>query len=135
MATQKKETQRIVYKSSFRHGLDEKRRVQIPAPWRPEETGVEFTLVLWPKYKEGRCLRVLPPEALEKYMATIEAMPNSDPNKAVLRQFLAAESVSVTVDSSGRICIPEHFANGAELKGDVMLVGRWENYEIWNPQR
>jgi MraZ protein len=135
MAAQKKEKQRIVYKSSFRHGLDDKRRVQIPAPWRPDEMGVEFTLVLWPKEKEGTCLRVLPPEEMEKFMKTIEAMPNTDPRKAVLRRFIGAESAPVTIDSSGRICIPESFARGADIRNEVVLAGRLESFEIWNPQR
>ncbi len=37
------------YNSLYRHGVDEKRRVQIPAKWRPEKTGTELTLMLWPK--------------------------------------------------------------------------------------
>ena len=36
------------YNSLYRHGVDEKRRVQIPAKWRPARSGVEFTLIFWP---------------------------------------------------------------------------------------
>jgi DNA-binding transcriptional regulator/RsmH inhibitor MraZ len=36
------------YNSCYRHGVDEKRRVQIPAKWRPEEPGTELTVILWP---------------------------------------------------------------------------------------
>ena len=49
------------YNSCYRHGVDEKRRVQIPAKWRPEADGVELTIILWPKHQAGACLRVLPP--------------------------------------------------------------------------
>ena len=38
----------IYYNSIYRHGVDEKRRVQIPAKWRPARPEV-LTLVLWPK--------------------------------------------------------------------------------------
>src|SRR6266581_1047816 len=54
------------YNSLYRHGVDEKRRIQVPAKWRPARAGVEFTLVLWPKSKEGPCLRVLPPVEMAK---------------------------------------------------------------------
>ena len=37
-----------VYNSSFQHGVDEKLRLQIPAKWRPEDDGVELTMMLWP---------------------------------------------------------------------------------------
>src|SRR6476660_1389851 len=76
------------YNSLYRHGVDEKRRVQIPAMWRPSEPGIEFTLILWPKAKEGPCLRVLPPQEMAELMRDIDAMPNSDPNKVVLKRFI-----------------------------------------------
>ena len=69
----------IYYNSLFRHGVDEKRRVQIPAKWLPTTGGVEFTLILWPKAKEGPCLRVLPPQEMAELMASIDGMANSDP--------------------------------------------------------
>src|SRR6516165_3847344 len=91
------------YNSLFRHGVDEKRRLQIPAKWRPVESGVEFTLVVWPKTKEGPCLRVLPPKQMAALMRDIDAMPNSDPNKVVLKRFIGSESIQVALDKAGRI--------------------------------
>jgi len=35
----------IYYNSLFRHGVDEKRRVQIPAKWLPTEGSVEFAMI------------------------------------------------------------------------------------------
>ena len=92
------------YNSLFRHGVDDKRRVQIPAKWRPTKAGTEFTLVVWPKAKEGPCLRVLPPEQMAGLMKDIDAMPNSDPNKGVLKRFIGSESVQAPLDKAGRIC-------------------------------
>ena len=68
------------YNSRFLHGVDEKRRVQIPAKWRPEDEGTEFTVILWPKNNAGACLRVLPPAKMARLVTDIEALPNSDPN-------------------------------------------------------
>src|SRR5215475_14378450 len=98
------------YNSIYRHGVDEKRRVQIPAKWRPSESGVELTVVLWPKTKEGPCLRVLPPQQMAALMNDIQTMPNSDPNKVVLKRFIGSESVQAPLDKSGRICLPEEMA-------------------------
>ncbi len=123
------------YNSLYRHGVHEKRRVQVPAKWRPAESGVEFTLVLWPKSKEGPCLRVLPPREMAELMRDIDAMPNSDPNKVVLKRFIGSESVQVSVDKGGRICLPEEMANAAEIKDQAVLVGLLDRFEIWNPER
>src|SRR5208282_6480599 len=100
----------MYYNSRFLHGVDEKRRVQIPAKWRPDESGTELTLMLWPQHQAGTCLRVLPPPQMAKMKADIDAMPNGDPNKVVLKRFIGSESVQVSLDKSGRICMPDEMA-------------------------
>ena len=122
------------YNSLYRHGVDEKRRVQVPAKWRPEETGTELTLMLWPKSKEGPCLRVLPPDEMAKLVKSIDAMSNGDPNKVVLKRFIGSESVQVSVDKAGRICLPDGMARAAGIKSEAVLVGLLDRFEIWNPQ-
>jgi MraZ protein len=123
------------YNSCYRHGVDEKRRVQIPAKWRPEQDGVELTVILWPKHQAGTCLRVLPPAEMAKLKAQIDAMPRGDANKNVLKRFIGSGSVQVTLDKGGRICLPEEMAGAAHLKDEAMLVGLIDSFEIWNPAR
>jgi MraZ protein len=123
------------YNSSYRHGVDDKRRIQIPAKWRPAEEGVEFTLILWPKSKEGPCLRVLPPQEMAELMRDIDVMPNGDPNKGVLKRFIGSESVQVALDKAGRICLPEEMAGAAGIEDEAVLVGLLDRFEIWNPER
>ena len=123
------------YNSRYRHGVDEKRRVQIPAKWRPSKPGTELTLVLWPKAKEGACLRVLPPSQMAKLMKDIDVMSNSDPNKVVLKRLIGGESVQATLDKSGRICLPEDMAMAAGISDTAVLVGLLDKFEIWAPER
>src|SRR5499427_8206473 len=122
------------YNSFYRHGVDEKRRVQVPAKWRPAKSGTEFTLVLWPKSKEGPCLRVLPPEQMAALMKDITAMPNSDPNKVVLKRFIGSESIQVPLDKAGRICLPEEMARAVGITDQAVLVGLLDRFEIWSPE-
>jgi MraZ protein len=124
----------ICYNSSYRHGVDEKRRVQIPAKWRPTRPGVEFTLVLWPKSQAGPCVRVLPPEQMASLMKDISAMPNSDPNKVVLKRFIGSESVQAPLDKAGRICLPENMASALGIVDQAVLVGLLDRFEIWSPE-
>ena len=126
---------RIIFSSKFLHGIDEKRRVQIPAKWRPSEEGMELTMVVWPKHQAGTCLRVLPPDKLDKLVAEIEAVPNNDPRKDVLRRVLGSNSEQVTLDKAGRICLPEAMAAAAGIKNEALLVGLFERFEIWDPTR
>lgn len=109
--------------------------MQVPAKWRPAAAGTEFTLIVWPKAKEGTCLRVLPPKEMAELMQTIDAMPNADPNKTVLKRNIGGESEQVTLDKSGRICLPEAMAQAAGITDEVILVGLLDRFEIWNPER
>jgi MraZ protein len=121
------------YNALYRHGVDEKRRVQIPSKWRPVEEGVEFTLILWPKSQEGLCLRVMPPQQMAALMEELDAMPNSNPNKTVLKRFIGSKSVQVTLDKAGRIVIPEEMAQSAGIADEAVLVGLLDRFEIWSP--
>ncbi len=127
--------EQIYYNSLYRHGVDEKRRVQIPSKWRPAESGTEFTLILWPKYEVGPCLRVLPPKEMAQLMASLDAMPNDDKNKTILKRIIGSKSVQVTLDKAGRICLPEEMATAAGIKDEAVLVGLLDRFEIWNPER
>ena len=125
----------VYYNSLYEHGVDGKRRVQIPAKWRPAQSDVEFTLIVWPKSPHGSCLRALPPEQMGKLMADINAMSNDDPNKVVLKRFIGSESAQAALDKAGRICLPEEMPKAAGIKKAAVLVGLLDRFEIWNPER
>src|SRR5581483_7380503 len=98
----------IHYHSLFRHGVDEKRRVQIPAKWRPSEPDAELTLILWPNGSQPQShLMVLPPAEMKALADKIRAMPVADPKASALRRILGSKSASVKLDKAGRICLPE----------------------------
>jgi MraZ protein len=125
---------RTYYNSRFQHGIDQKRRIQIPAKWRPEEDGTELTVIIWPQHQAGVCLRVLPPEEMAQLMADLDALPNGDPKKVVLKRIIGSESVQVPLDKAGRICLSDEMVKAAGLKGEAMLVGLLDRFEIWNPE-
>jgi MraZ protein len=125
-----------IYQARYRHGVDEKRRVQIPAKWRPSAEGVELALVLWPHHdKPDACLLVLPPRAFADFVQKITAMPFGDPKAEALRRILGEKSDRVPIDKAGRICLPEEFARAAGITSEAFLVGMFDRYQIWNPER
>jgi MraZ protein len=124
-----------IYNSTFRHGVDEKRRIQIPSMWRPEEPNTQLTLMVWRQRSEGACLRVLPPKEMTELLAELDAMPSGDPRKTVLKRIIGSESAQVVLDKAGRICVPEAMARAAGIENEVVLVGLLDRFEIWNPER
>jgi MraZ protein len=126
----------ILYHSLFRHGVDEKRRVQIPAKWRPSEPDVEFTLILCPNGAQPEAnLLVLPPIEMRALADKIRALPFADPKASALRRLLGSKSASVSLDKGGRICLPENMAKAVGIDKDAVLVGLVDRFEIWSPER
>lgn len=127
----------IHYHSLFRHGVDEKRRVQVPAKWRPTKPDMEFILILWPNGAQAdACLLVLPPPEMEVLAQKIKAMPFfADPNASALRRLLGSKSARVALDKGGRICLPEAMAKAVNIEKEAVLVGLVDRFEIWNPDR
>lgn len=124
---------RIRFKGEYEFGVDDKRRLQVPAKWRPPE-GTMLSVHLW--IAEGAkhpCLSVLSPEAAQKLEAKVEAMSFGDPKAAALRRLLGANCEDLTLDSVGRICLPEKLATKAGLGKKAILIGVFDRFEIWNP--
>lgn len=125
----------IYYHSTYTHGVDDKRRVQIPAKWRPGQPDVELTIIVWTdNSKQGACLRVVPPKQMQALMQKIETMSSSDPEAVALRRNIAKHSDTVTMDKAGRICIPEPMAKAAGIEKEAVLAGALQWFEIWNPE-
>jgi MraZ protein len=126
----------VFYNSIYRHGVDEKRRVQIPSKWRPAEENFQFTMILWPgSAGKEPYLLILPPEPLKALVDKLKAMPYSDAKADSLRRLLGKNSDQVVIDKAGRICLPELMAAGAAIERDAVLIGSWDRFEIWNPAR
>ena len=126
----------VYYNSLYRHGVDEKRRIQIPAKWRPPHLDVQFTLILWPKGSDKEaCLLVLGPDDWQALVQKIKGMPYSDPTAQALRRILGTKSDRVMLDKAGRVCLPEWMAKAVGIEKEAVLVGLLDRFEIWNPER
>jgi MraZ protein len=129
-------TETIYYNSLFRHGVDEKRRLQIPAKWRPADPSYVYTLILWPHEKTpDACLLVLPPTEWRTLVEKLKQMPFADPRAQALRRLIGMKSAQVTMDRAGRICLPEEMAKTVGIEKEAILVGLLDRFQIWGPER
>jgi len=125
------------YLAEYEFGVDEKRRLQVPAKWRPEDggEGCEFYLLRWqPTPKKPVCLLVLPPAAFQKLNDKVSALSFSDPNAEALRRSLTRASDVVTLDNAGRMCLPKGLADAAGIRKKAVLVGMLDRFQIWSPE-
>jgi MraZ protein len=128
-----RENEICIYNSLYRHEVDDKRRVQVPSKWRSAKGGTQFTLIVWPKHKEGVCLRVLPPDEMAKLMGDLDQLPVNE--RITAKRQIGSRSEQVTVDSAGRICIPQAMAEAADIDDKAVMVGLLDKFEVWSPKR
>jgi len=123
------------YNSLYRHGVDEKRRRPNPGQVAAGKAGHGTDTDALAEGERGSVFACFAAAAeMAKMVKAIDAMSNGDPNKVVLKRFIGSESVQVSVDKAGRICLPEGMARAAGIKDEAMLVGLLDRFEIWNPQ-
>lgn len=117
--------ERLMLGGEYRHGLDAKNRVFIPAKLR-EELGQTFIVA---KDLREKCLKVYSQAEWDRYLAPIKNQERRLAER-VLR-FLSASMTQVTPDSQGRILLPKDLVQYAEIARDVVVVGCYDYAEIW----
>lgn len=121
-----------VYSGVFRHTLDDKHRVTIPSRWRK---GEQDPLYLMPS-PDGVFLAALPPQQFQK--VNDDLLDNAKISPADRRRFARyffSQAQECVVDRQGRLLLPDEFCRSAALQTDALLVGAFDRFEIWNPQR
>ena len=109
----------------FRHTLDPKNRLFIPAKHR-EELGESFMVA---RSIRESCLQVYSLEEWEKYIEPIKRMDRKDSEK-ILR-VLHRNAAQVTPDSQGRIVLPVSLIQHAQIVKGAVVIGCGSYGEIW----
>lgn len=119
------------YAGNFRHALDEKNRLTIPARWRRGEAE-EFIILPEP---QNQFLLVMSPEAFARMSIEVENNPDvAARDRRVYLRHLHARAQHGAADKQGRLVLPEELCRQLGLKGEVALVGGRGRFEIWNLQ-
>lgn len=121
-----------IFSGEFRHALDPKNRVTVPACWRKTEADVFHVM---PDSSKS-FLRAMPPEEFRAVGAKkIESVSgfSAQQKKEFLRMFYS-QALLVTLDKQGRLLVPEAFGKTVGLSEEVVLVGAMDTFELWSPK-
>ncbi len=110
----------------FKHSLDPKNRLFIPAKHR-EELGECFVVA---KSIRENCLRVYSSEGWNEYIKPILNLDGKDRDRIV--RALNRNAAQVTPDSQGRIILTPDLIKYAELTKNAVIVGCGGYAEIWS---
>jgi MraZ protein len=118
---------RASYADFFEHAFDPKGRITVPSDWRQDH--FEKSLYVFPS-DEG-CLKVYPASWLGELQEKMAALKVADPQRKSI-EALARCAQNVVFDTQHRITIKERLRHNAGLKKDVMLVGNFTHFQIWD---
>ncbi len=117
------------FAGEFRHAIDEKNRITIPARWRRNDAE-EF--IILPEANH-QFLLVMSPEEFSRMSSEAEAAPTvSARDRRVFLRQLHSRAQHGSSDRQGRLVLPEELCRKVGLKGEVALVGGRGRFEIWN---
>ena len=114
--------------------LDDKSRVPWPATWRNAGSGMQFAeLVLMPSPLLD-CVRVVSVPTFEEILGKVEQMPASNVTSLFYRRAVIGNAHRVSLDSAGRIAVPESLRELLKLGRELVLVGQGSHVELWAPE-
>ena len=81
------------------------------------------------------CLFVFKAETFEQELQQLAARSFTKKAHRDLIRIMSNEAKEVTVDSSGRVHLPEYLTQFAQLQESVVIVGSFNRIEIWDQEK
>ena len=114
----------------FKHNLDAKKRLAIPAKFRKElGEGAVITRGL------DNCLFVFPLKHWNQLAEKLASTPIGQQDSRSFARLILSGAMEVEFDGLGRIVIPEYLKSYAELKRVAVVAGVYTRLEIWDEDR
>ncbi len=117
-----------MYIGEFRHSIDEKGRLAIPAKFRSSLKKAVVTRGL------DACLFVYPLAEWKQMAQKLANLPISQSNSRAFARLMLAGAMDVEIDGQGRISIPEYLRTYAGLSKAVVVAGLYNRLELWGEE-
>ncbi len=114
----------------YRHTLDDKKRLQVPANYR-KELGKKVVLTRG----LDSCLFLYPSGEWQKIGEKLATLSMGQADTRSFNRFMFAGAVEAEIDNLGRVLIPDFLKKFAGLGSKVVLAGVNDRVEIWDEQR
>jgi len=117
----------------YRHTLDDKGRIAIPAKLRYSKVGEDEYWVATKGF--DRCLFLYPRYEWERIVKKINERLSftKKEDRSFLRMFISP-ATEQTVDRQGRIAIPQSLREYAGIQKEVVTLGAVNRIEIWSEE-
>lgn len=116
---------------TYQPNLIGKNRLALPAKLRNEIKGDRLVLAVG--FEE--CILGFEERKWQETTASDLARPLSDKQGRDLRRKMFSQAEVVELDGQGRLVVPESLVSGRILKGEVVVIGAGDHFEIWNKKK
>ncbi len=120
-----------LFLGEYDHALDDRGRITLPRKIR-QELGKE-QIILARGFDV--CIFGFDPESWEREAAKQLEAPVTDEKARAIRRYMFAGAEKVEVDKIGRILVPALLKEYARIKGEVMVIGAGDHFELWDKAR
>lgn len=126
----------VLFLSTTVNKIDKKGRVSVPAPFRTVLQAQEFPgIVVFRSLNQpilegcsyGRMIQ------LSQQYDSLSLEPAAAQEN--YQSFIFAEAQLLSFDAEGRVSIPSHLLEHANIINQIAFVGRGATFELWDPQQ
>jgi MraZ protein len=119
-----------VFTGEYRHTIDAKGRIAVPARFRGALEGTVYVT----RWMDG-CLAIFPDDAWQELAVRVAGLQVSDASARNFARFLFGGAFEAELDRQGRTVLPASLREDAGLNGEAVVVGMRDHLEIWQPAR
>ena len=118
-----------MFLGEFKHNLDAKSRLAIPAKFRSGLSGgAVITRGL------DKCLFIFPQKEWEILVNKLTNLPISQSDSRAFVRLMLSGASDVILDGQGRILVPDSLRSYAGLSKKVIVTGLYNRMEVWDEE-
>jgi MraZ protein len=119
-----------VFTGEYRHTVDDKGRLAVPARFRAQLAGGAVVS----RWIDG-CLAIHDQAGWEALSTRVAALPITDGAARLCQRQILGGAFEAELDRQGRILIPAYLRDETGLAGEAVVAGIRDHAEIWAPAR
>lgn len=121
------------FSGEYKITLDPKKRISIPAGIRKILPAESNGKLVFTRGFEG-CVYMFPGVEWKRLTERLMTLNSFDVNVRNFTRVFVGSAHTISMDSQGRILLPEPVIDMAGIKKDILLQGSLNKWELWNPE-
>ncbi len=122
------------FAGQFSCALDSKNRVSIPSGIRKMFIPEAQSTIVFTRGFEAENIYAYPLNEWQRLTKKLRTLnPLEKKTRDFIRLFVGVAHIA-TMDSQGRVMIPERILKMGKIEKDLLLIGSLTKFEIWNPK-